>query len=321
MKRTHINLRQLVASAIVASALAFGGYSAQSSIYAAAPGSDVAAPDANPQDAPPRPENGGRPRPAPPGMQRAIEQLELSDEQKPAVKAIVDAYRQREQQARAELLKRMKEVLTPEQFEKFESASRRPPAPPQQARSEANDQPARQPAAARLQGNAEVAVTLTGGYDTDPRDHGRPVVLIAAALNVPSDVFRKAFSGVTPARGGEEPQDAQVRLNKQALLRVLGPYGITNDLLDSVSNYYRYSSSRGQMWRNAPASATAIVRNGIVTGFTITNPGAGYSSPPEISVPGAPDLKAQAVLSYGTDFKTNGSIKEITIAPATPADR
>jgi len=77
-----------------------------------------------------------------------------------------------------------------------------------------------------------VPVTFTGGYDTDRRDGGRPVVLIAAALGVPTDTFRRAFSGVTPARNGP-PEPGQVHRNKEALLSVLSPYGITNDRLDA----------------------------------------------------------------------------------------
>src|SRR5689334_10813701 len=50
------------------------------------------------------------------------------------------------------------------------------------------------------------AVTLTGGHDTDPRDKGRPVVLVAAGLGVTPEVFRDAFSRVTPAPAGREPQ-------------------------------------------------------------------------------------------------------------------
>src|SRR5258708_23040161 len=51
----------------------------------------------------------------------------------------------------------------------------------------------------------KVAVVFTGGYQTDRPDAGRPVVLIAAALGVPSDGFRNAFSSVRPARGGNAP--------------------------------------------------------------------------------------------------------------------
>ena len=38
-------------------------------------------------------------------------------------------------------------------------------------------------------GSTQLPITITGGYDTDPKDHGRPVILIAAALNVPAETF------------------------------------------------------------------------------------------------------------------------------------
>jgi hypothetical protein len=158
-----------------------------------------------------------------------------------------------------------------------------------------------------------VGVTFTGGYETDPRDHGRPDVLIAAALNVPTDAFRQAFSAIRPAPAGQEPDPEQVRRNKQALMISLSPYGVTNELLDKVSNYYRYNRSRGQMWRNTPAAAYATLRDGVVSGFTITNPGSGYSSPPKVSVPGMNDLQVTATLSFGADLTRNGSIQEIRI--------
>jgi len=162
-------------------------------------------------------------------------------------------------------------------------------------------------------GDSRVAVVFSGGYDTNPIDHGRPVVLIAAALNVSSEVFRDAFSRVKPAHAGEAPEPGQVRLNKQALLDTLAPYGVINERLDEVSNYYRYNRSRGEWWRHSRATAYAMVHNGIVTGYVITNPGAGYSSPPKISVPGLREVNATATLSFGTDFARNGSIKEIKI--------
>src|SRR4051812_3136176 len=73
----------------------------------------------------------------------------------------------------------------------------------------------------------QVPVTFSGGHDTDPKDGGRPAVLIAAALGVKPDVFREAFRGVTPARDGR-PTGEDTRRNKEALLKVLGPLGVTN---------------------------------------------------------------------------------------------
>jgi hypothetical protein len=158
------------------------------------------------------------------------------------------------------------------------------------------------------------SVVISGGFNTDPQDNGRPVVLIAAALGVPTEVFREAFSGVTPAGADGGPSSALAQRNKAALLKVLAPYGITNERLDEVSNYYRYNGSKGQVWSRTLATATATVTDGIVTGVTITNPGAGYSSNPIITVMGpSGKVTATATLSYTTDFKTNGSISAITI--------
>ena len=157
-----------------------------------------------------------------------------------------------------------------------------------------------------------IRVTITGGHDTDPRDGGRPVVLIAAALGVPTEVFRTAFSGVTPAKGSA-PEDGQVHLNKAALLEVLGPYGITNDQLDRVSNQYRYLAAANQMWASRPAAARAVVVDGKVVGIEVTDPGAGYSSRPIVTVTGADGVTATPTVAYGTDTTTNGSIAKITL--------
>jgi hypothetical protein len=158
-------------------------------------------------------------------------------------------------------------------------------------------------------------VVISGGFNTDPQDHGRPIVLIAAALGVPTEVFREAFSGVTPAgtdSGGPTSEEAQK--NKAALMSVLAPYEITNDRLDEVSNFYRYNGSKGQVWSRTQAAATAIISNGVVTGITITNPGSGYSSNPTITVMGPNGMiTATATVSYTEDFKTNGSISAIII--------
>lgn len=160
-----------------------------------------------------------------------------------------------------------------------------------------------------------VTITISGGHETDVRDGGRPVVLIAAALGVPTEVFRTAFSGVTPAGPGSGgPTETEAQANKAALLQVLAPYGITNEKLDQVSNYYRYMGSAGQLWKNTLATAKATVVNGRVTGITIVNPGAGYSSAPKITITGATGtVTATATVRYTTDLATNGSISAITV--------
>ncbi len=159
--------------------------------------------------------------------------------------------------------------------------------------------------------SGEITVTFSGGYETDPRDKGRPVVLIASALGVSEDIFREAFSHVKPAGPGQEPEPEQVNLNKKALMDVLGKYGVTNERLDEVSNYYRYNASAGETWPHTPATATATLENGVVTRFIITNPGAGYTSLPTVTVPGAENLRVLVTISYTTDFKTNGAVTEL----------
>lgn len=162
-------------------------------------------------------------------------------------------------------------------------------------------------------GSLRVPVDFSGGYDTDPADGGRPVALIAAALGVEPEVFRQAFSGVEPARGGA-PSEAQVQANKAALLAVLGPLGITNERLDEVSDYYRYRPGDGRLWEHRPAKAFALVKEGQVHGFDIVDRGAGYTTPPLIAVASLPNLRAAAQLYFSTDLKTNGSLKGMIVA-------
>ncbi|HEY5310888.1 MAG TPA: hypothetical protein VIK18_00165, partial [Pirellulales bacterium] len=121
----------------------------------------------------------------------------------------------------------------------------------------------------------QVPLVFSEGHETDPRDHGRPVVLIAGALGVPPEVFREAFSHVRPAKPGTQPDPQQVRKNKSALMQALGPRGVSNERLDEVSNYYRYARSRGEMWPTQPATGFARVKNGKVVGFVISNGGSG----------------------------------------------
>ena len=168
--------------------------------------------------------------------------------------------------------------------------------------------------------NAErrVPVTISGGYQTDRRDGGRPVVLIAAALGVSTDTFRRAFSRVTPARG-REPEPEQVHRNKEGLLSVLEPYGITNDRLDEVSDYYRYNAQKGELCRNRPASAYAIVAGRTIIGFKITDPGEGYSSAPTVTIPGFEQTPLSVSLKFTRELDSNGSIRSINLVTAKKA--
>lgn len=161
----------------------------------------------------------------------------------------------------------------------------------------------------------KLPVTFAGGHDTDRRDRGRPVVLVAGALGVTPEVFRQAFSGVTPAHGrGPSPEEA--RRNKSALMKVLAPHGITNDRLDEVSNYYRYRPEKGEMWPTTEAKAHAVVVGGKVTKIVITEPGSGYSSLPTVSIQGMKDVSLNVTLKYGSEFKKNGAVGSIEVVPA-----
>lgn len=155
-------------------------------------------------------------------------------------------------------------------------------------------------------------VVFQGGYETDPVDRGRPVALIAAALGVETEVFRDAFSGVTPAHG-RGPSEAEAQANKKVLLDALGKYGITNERLDEVSNYYRYRPQSGELWQHTPATATATVENGEVVSVKITNAGAGYMAPPTVVVAGHPDVRIEATIEFTQDLQANGRLASLTV--------
>lgn len=102
---------------------------------------------------------------------------------------------------------------------------------------------------------------------------------------------------------------------------MLAPYGVTNERLDEVSNFYRYPPGRGNIWRNTPAQAEALVKNGAVIGYEITDGGAGYSSLPVVSAPGIEDTKAQVKLEFNRDFDSNGSVSSVTVAQTQRHDQ
>ena len=158
-----------------------------------------------------------------------------------------------------------------------------------------------------------VPVTISGGHQTDPRDHGRPVVLVAGGLGVSPEVFHDAFSRVHPVAPGSYPDDQRARQNKDVLLGALSRYGITNQQLDAVSDHYRYQPGPGQLWPTKPAEIQAVVQNGIVTYFEITDGGSGYTSQPTLSVPGYRIAPVQVNLSFGKDFSKNGSIASVIL--------
>jgi hypothetical protein len=161
-------------------------------------------------------------------------------------------------------------------------------------------------------GTRYVRVILSGGHETNPADRGRPVILVAGALGVPPEVFRDAFSRVRPAPGGSHPTRERARENKRVLMTALGRYGVTNDRLDTVSNYYRYRPQRGEMWPVRKAKINALIKDGDVTGFQIRDGGAGYSSPPVVIVPGYGTLVVDVQLSFSHKLEHNGSISAIS---------
>jgi hypothetical protein len=164
----------------------------------------------------------------------------------------------------------------------------------------------------------KLPVRFSGGHETDPKDHGRPVVLIAAALNVKPEVFRKAFSGVTPARG-RGPTDAEARRNKEALMKVLGPLKVTNERLDEVSDYYRYRPQKGELWPTKPAKAYAIVEDGKIKKTVVTAPGAGYTSPPKATIKGFEKIRLAVNVKYERDLNKNGGVTSVDIVPKDAA--
>jgi hypothetical protein len=139
------------------------------------------------------------------------------------------------------------------------------------------------------------------------------VVLIASALGVKPEVFREAFRGVTPARDGR-PTSEQARANKDALMRVLKPYGITNERLDEVSDYYRYRPQRGELWPTTSAEAHAIVEKGKIKEIVVTKSGSGYSTPPKAIIKGMEGVELTVKLLFDKDFKRNGSVQALEVA-------
>lgn len=155
-------------------------------------------------------------------------------------------------------------------------------------------------------------VLFEDGYVTDDRDGGRPVALIAAALDVEPAVFRDAFRNVRPASSGP-PTAVRAQANKRVLLDALAPRGVTNERLDEVSNYYRYRPERGEMWPHQPARAQVVMEDGRVTGVQLLEAGHGYLSAPRVTIAGHEHIRLQAELAYSRDFARNGRVASLRI--------
>lgn len=227
----------------------------------------------------------------------------------------------------AEVKAKVEKILTPAQVEQLKAMRPQPPnggnreqRPAPAGEKGATTRPPAEEAAAQSSkplpaGVTRLPVVFSGGHETDPVDHGRPVVLVAAALGVKTEVFREAFSHVHPAGPGSGgPTGEEARANKTALMNVLGKYGIENDRLDEVSGFYRYPPGSHSLWKNQAATASALVKDGAIIGYEITSGGYGYTTPPTVSVPGMAGAAAKVEIAYGKDMKSNGSVASITVA-------
>ena len=97
-------------------------------------------------------------------------------------------------------------------------------------------------------------------------------------------------------------------------MEALGSYGVTNERLDMVSDYYRYVRGRGALWPTKPAAGYALVEKGKITRFVVTRGGSGYSSPPTITVPNFDGIAVKVELSFSKQLKKNGSVSAITLS-------
>jgi hypothetical protein len=159
-----------------------------------------------------------------------------------------------------------------------------------------------------------VPLTFSGGHELGKNDFGRPINLMAAALGVTPDEFRKAFSGVTPVRG-RGPTGAEQRRNKEALMKVLGPLKVTNERMDEVANYYRFRPQKGELWPIKPAEAYAVVDGGEIKEIVVTTPGSGYNSAPKATIEGVKNVRLEAKVKYDADLKKNGGITAVELVP------
>ena len=156
----------------------------------------------------------------------------------------------------------------------------------------------------------KLPVTFTGGHELSRNDYGRPIALMAAGLGVKTEEFRKAFSGVTPARG-RGPTGAEARRNKESLMKVLAPLKVTNERMDEVANYYRFRPQNGELWPVKPAEAYAVIEDGKIKKLVVTEPGSGYNSPPTATVKGFEKIRLEAKVKYDKDLKKNGGIAAV----------
>lgn len=155
-------------------------------------------------------------------------------------------------------------------------------------------------------------VSIENGHVTDPRDGGRPIALIAAALGVEGEVFREAFSDVRPSKDGP-PIASRARENKEKLMSVLQPHGVTNERLDEVSNFYRYRPQDGGLWQHRRAKVEAVIEDGKLISVSVIDGGSGYTTAPTVRVPGHENVRLEAKIEFGQDLGSNGKLVSVDL--------
>jgi len=96
---------------------------------------------------------------------------------------------------------------------------------------------------------------------------------------------------------------------------VLRPLGVTNERLDEVADYYRFRPQAGERWPTKPAKGYAVVEDGKVKKLVITDPGAGYNTPPRMTIAEMENVRVEAKLAFDKDLKKNGGIASAAGAP------
>jgi hypothetical protein len=98
-------------------------------------------------------------------------------------------------------------------------------------------------------------------------------------------------------------------------MKVLAPYGVTNERMDEVADYYRFRPQRHELWPTIDAKAYAVAEDGKIQRVVVTEAGSGYSSPPEVTVEGFANVQLKATLGFSKDLKKNGTIAAVEIEP------
>ena len=118
------------------------------------------------------------------------------------------------------------------------------------------------PAAAK---SRSTAAKITGGHvDRSARQRAAGRARRGGARACRRRSSAQAFSAVTPAGAGQEPDPAQVQANKAALLKVLAPYGVTNERSTRSPTTTATTARPARSGSRARRRAKAVVRSGKV---------------------------------------------------------